>query len=100
MVGNSTKIIATTLIIIIGLLIVSLSQREWKLAGVALISVATSIGEMSFLSFSIFYEASALDAYCTGSGLGILLANFYYLGKLLLCNVKGKPRLSNNTNLK
>ena len=75
------KVFATVFFIVTGLLIVALVKGEWKLTGVALISVFDTFGEMIFLSFTSFFEDSVVSAYFAGGGLAIVTANLVYLGK-------------------
>ena len=82
--GGSIKICAATVVMMSGLLTVPLMEREWKLVGVALISASASFGEMTFLSLTGTYEDSTVGSYCAGTGLSVLAANLYYLGKLYI----------------
>lgn len=83
------KICAAASCMFAGLLVVALVQGESKLAGVVLISLSTSISEMTFLAMTGFYEDSArtVGSYCAGNGLAVVLGNAYYLGKFYLNEV-------------
>ena len=75
------KIAVVLVLMVAGLLLVGLAQSEWKLVGVTLISTGTTFGEMTFLAMSGFYQHSTVGAYCAGTGLAVVMANFYYLGE-------------------
>ena len=75
------KVFVVLVLMVAGLLFVGLAQSEWKLAGVIMISTASSFGDMIFYALTGFYQHSTVGAYSAGLGLAGVLASLYYLGK-------------------
>ncbi len=64
-----------------GLLILTLAnQVHWKLVGVALVSFGNTLGEITVLALTSFYQEVVSTAFSAGTGMGFVIAPLYYTG--------------------
>ncbi|KAL9988094.1 hypothetical protein ACROYT_G002497 [Oculina patagonica] len=62
-----------------GLLILTLAnQVHWKLVGVALVSFGNTLGEITVLALTSFYQEVVSTAFSAGTGMGFVIAPLYY----------------------
>ena len=76
-----TRTIAVVSLQIGGLLAIVLSSIvEWRLVGVAFAAAGNSLGEITFLALTSFYENVTTSAFAAGLGTGSVLGPFWYTG--------------------
>ncbi|KAK5600711.1 hypothetical protein CRENBAI_011867 [Crenichthys baileyi] len=62
-------------------LLVSFSSAVWiSLVGVIFASISSGLGELSFLSFSVFFDRNVLEGWGSGTGAAGVAGSFLYSG--------------------
>jgi hypothetical protein len=66
----------------VGFIVVAyVKQVQWKIAGVGLATLGISIGVITVVSLTSYFQPKAMSAYSTGTGIGLLAGALYYTGK-------------------
>lgn len=79
----STRITISCLFAAFGFIIVAYAETQWvALTGVAFTSLASGLGEPTFLAYSAFFNKNVISAWSSGTGGAGIVGSLAYTGEI------------------